>query len=183
MAAWLLTAWLELALLLGVGHGLVLDMSRGASHRTGLDLLAAGGLLALGLNALLAGEADTGTLWEQRLERLAALGMAPLIGLSTLLQVVTPDDLFLYAKAAASMLAANLGLGREWVVAGLFGLLTATLLLLPLLALGLLGAERVRPWLSGARQWITGRGDQLVGVISLGLALYLGWQGIEGLRG
>lgn len=183
VGAWLLTAWLELALLLGVGHGLVLDMTRGTSHRTGLDLLAAGGLLALGLKALLAGEADAATVWDRRLERLAALGMAPLIGLSTLLQVLTPDDLFLYAKAAASMLAADLGLGREWLVAGGFGLLTATLLLPPLLALGLLGQERVRPWLAGARRWITERGDRLVGGISLALAIVLGWQGIEGLAG
>lgn len=183
VTAWLLTAWLELALLLGLGHGLVLDMSRGTSHRTGLDLLAAGGLLALGLNALLSDQADAGPAWERRLDRLAGLGMVPLIGLSTLLQVATPDDLFLYARAAASLLAADPGRTQEWILAGLFGLLTGSLLLLPLLLLLLLGRERLTPWLQRARRWLTTRGEALVGLVSLALALYLGWQGVEGLLG
>jgi hypothetical protein len=160
----------------------VLNMSKGADHRTGLDLLAAGGLLALGLNALLAAQADAGPVWERRLDRFAALGLAPLIGLSILLQVMTPDDLFLYAKAAGSMLAAGLDRTQEWLVAALFGLGTATLLVLPLLALLLLGSERMVPRLQRGRAWLVARGELLVGLVSLVLAAYLGWQGIEGLR-
>jgi len=39
---------LAVTLMLTVGHGLLLTMDRGSSHRTGLDLLAAGSLLGLG---------------------------------------------------------------------------------------------------------------------------------------
>ena len=56
VAAWLVTAALAVTLLLTVGHGLVLSMEKGTSHRTGLDLLAAGALLGLGLKELLSKE-------------------------------------------------------------------------------------------------------------------------------
>jgi len=56
------------------------------------------------------------------------------------------------------------------------------LLLVPLLALLLLGAERVQPLLRSGKQWLFARGDLLVGLVSIGLAAYLGWQGIEGLQ-
>jgi hypothetical protein len=46
---WIITAATVLLLLLTLGHGLLLTMDKGDSHRTGLDLLAAGALLALGL--------------------------------------------------------------------------------------------------------------------------------------
>ena len=53
VAAWLITSALVLVLLLGVGHGFLLTMERGSSHRTGLDLLGGGALVAVGLNELL----------------------------------------------------------------------------------------------------------------------------------
>jgi hypothetical protein len=51
--SWVVTVTLMVVLLLTVGHGLLLTMDKGSSHRTGLDLLAAGALLALGLKELL----------------------------------------------------------------------------------------------------------------------------------
>jgi hypothetical protein len=36
--------------------------------------------------------------------------------------------------------------------------------------------------LEAAKQWLFRRGDLLLGLLSLALAIYLGWQGIEGLR-
>ena len=39
--------------LLTLGHGLLLDMSHGSKHRTGLDLIAGGALVALPLPLLL----------------------------------------------------------------------------------------------------------------------------------
>jgi hypothetical protein len=51
-----------------------------------------------------------------------------------------------------------------------------------LLAVVVLGTERVQPLLRSGKQWIFSRGDLLVGLVGIGLALYLGWQGIEGLR-
>jgi hypothetical protein len=44
-----------LLLLLSVGHGLLLTMEKGSGHRTGLDLLGAGALLALGLQGAAGG--------------------------------------------------------------------------------------------------------------------------------
>jgi hypothetical protein len=183
VAAWLLTSALELALMLSLGHGLVLPMEKGSQHRTGLDLLAAGALLALGLRELLnAGEEGESPAWSRRLAGFGALPLLPLLGLSSLVQVVSPDDLFLYAKASGNLLAAGLDRSREWLVGGFFTLSTALLLMVPLLALAVLGRERVIPGLEGGKSWLLRNADPLVGLVSLALAGYLGWQGIEGLR-
>jgi len=49
LLGWALTTALAVALLIMVRHKLPIDMSMGTNHRTGLDLLVAGALLALGL--------------------------------------------------------------------------------------------------------------------------------------
>jgi hypothetical protein len=54
--------------------------------------------------------------------------------------------------------------------------------LVPLLALVLLGQQRVLPVLQAGKQWLLGRGDLLVGLMGIALAVYLGSQGIAGLR-
>lgn len=184
VATWLTASFLMLVTLLAVGHGLLLTMDKGSSHRTGLDLLAAGALLALGLRELLEERAEGAEPpgWSRQLDRFVAMPLPPLLALSVLLQLLSPDDLFLYAKAGGSLLAADLGRGREWLAGGLFCLSTAVFLVLPLGALLLLGPERVLPALRGCRDWLLARGDLLVGLVSLALAAYLGWEGIEGLR-
>ena len=58
VATWLTVSILMLVTLLALGHGLLLTMDKGTSHRTGLDLLAAGALLALGLRELLEKRAE-----------------------------------------------------------------------------------------------------------------------------
>ncbi|MEB3182987.1 MAG: GAP family protein [Cyanobacteriota bacterium] len=183
VAGWCLTSALMLLLLLSLGHGFLLTMQQGTRHRTGLDLLAAGALLAIALNELLK-RPEEGALpaWTARIETFGAMPLLPLLGLSSLIQVASPDDLFLYAKASASLLEAGLRRLPELLLAALFALATALLLLLPLGAVLLLGRERSLPALQGLRQWLFRRGDALVGAVSLALALYLGWQGIEGLR-
>jgi hypothetical protein len=181
VAAWLLTSALMVTALLTLGHGLLLTMEKGTSHRTVLDLLAAGVLLGLGLRELLLQRIGAeASAWGDRLDALCALPLVPLLAFSTLLQVVSPDDLFLYARSAGTLLAAGLGGASELAVAALFSLASSLLLLLPLLAL-LLGRERVQPAFEAGRRWLIGNGDGLVGSISLLLAAYLGWQGIEGL--
>lgn len=185
VAAWLLISALELLLLLSVGHGLLLTMERGSSHRTGLDLLAAGGLLALGLNELVTRreEGDGPSALSSRLDRFAAMPLPLLLGFSALVQLISPDDIFLYAKATGSLLAQNLNHASELLVGGLFTVATGVLLLVPLLALLLLGQERLLPLLRQGKDWLIARGDVVVGLICLLLAAYTGWQGIEGLRG
>jgi hypothetical protein len=183
VAGWLLTTAAAVGLLLTVGHGLVLTMEKGSGHRTGLDLLAAGALLGLGLKELLSREEEGQALgWTNKLEQFCAMPLPLLLGVSAGLELASPDDVFLLAKTAGSLLQAGLGLGGELLATAVFTLVSGLLLLLPLLALVALGAERVQPLLRGGKQWLFARGDLLVGLVSIGLALYLGWQGVDGLR-
>lgn len=183
VAGWLLTTAGAVALLLTVGHGLVLTMAKGSGHRTGLDLLAAGALLGLGLKELLTREEEgTPPGWTDKLERFCAMPLPLLLGVSAAIELASPDDLFLLAKTAGSLLEAGLGRGAEALATAVFSLVSGLLLLVPLLALLLLGSERVQPLLRGGKQWLFARGDLLVGLVSIGLAAYLGWQGIEGLQ-
>jgi hypothetical protein len=133
---------------------------------------------------LLASRQERGEMpgWAARLDGFCAMALAPLLGLSALLEVASPDDLFLFAKSAGSLLAAHLGRAQELGVVLLFGVSSAVLLLLPLLALLLLGQQRVLPVLQGGKQWLLARGDLLVGVMGSALAVYLASQGIQGLR-
>jgi hypothetical protein len=96
-------------------------------------------------------------------------------------QVASPDDLFLYAKSASSLLEAGLDRPLEVAAAAAFCLLTATLLVLPLVALAVVGQERLLPLLERCKGWLFEKAELIVTAISLGLAGYLGWQGVEGL--
>ncbi|MGB7565865.1 MAG: GAP family protein [Prochlorococcaceae cyanobacterium] len=180
---WITTIALLTTLMLTVGHGLLLSMEKGSDHRTGLDLLAAGALLALGLNELLhrreEGSEPPG--WTRTLDRLVNQPLPLLIGAAAAIELISPDDLFLAAKAAGSELAAGLTRGQEWLATGFFTLAASLLLLLPL-ALVVVRRNRVLPQLQRAKDTLYARGDLVVGGLSLVLAGYLGWQGIEGLR-
>ncbi len=183
VAGWLVTAALAVTLLLTLGHGLVISMDKGTNHRTGLDLLAAGALLALALKELLEREEEGNPPgWTRRLDQFCALPLPLLLLLSAGLQLAAPDDLFLYAKAAGSLLSAGLARPQEVLATALFTLVSGGLLIAPLAAVALLGSDRVLPRLGRLRLWLFRRGDLLVGVMSLALAAYLGWEGIEGLR-
>jgi hypothetical protein len=183
VVGWLLVSLLEITLLLALGHGLLITMEKGTDHRTGLDLLAAGALLAVGLNELIRrGEDESVPGWAMKLDRFCAMPLLPLLGLSALVQVISPDDVFLYAKAGGSLLAAGFDRPEEVVAVLLFCLATSLLLLVPLAGLALLGQERLQPWLERGKAWLYARADTLVGLVSLALAIYLGAQGIEGLR-
>ena len=160
MAGWLLTAALAVTLLLSVGHGLLLSMDKGTSHRTGLDLLAAGALLGLGMKELLHKEdgdaAPPG--WTRKLDQFCAMPLPLLLAISAALEVVRPDALFLFIKTAGS------------------------LLLIPLLTLLLAGPERVLTPLERYKQWLFSKGDLLVGLVSVSLAVYLGTPEKENCR-
>jgi hypothetical protein len=115
VAGWLITAALAVTLLLTVGHGLLLSMDKGSSHRTGLDLLAAGALLALGMKELLnkedADSAPPG--WTRKLDQFCAMPLPLLLAISAALEVARPDALFLFTKTAGSLLTAGLSTGTE----------------------------------------------------------------------
>ena len=180
---WMLTVSAMVVLLLTVGHGLLLTMEKGSSHRTGLDLLAAGALLALGLKELLdrREEGAEAPGWTRQLHRFCAMPLPLLLGVSSALEVVSPDDLFLFAKTASALLASGLPRLQETLYTGAFTLASSTALLLPFLAV-LIGREQVLPLLERGKTLLFNKGDLLVGGLSLVLAGYLGWQGIEGLQ-
>ncbi len=50
--AWFITNSIAIALLVTVGKGLTLSMEKGGIHQVGIDLFAAGALLALGMREL-----------------------------------------------------------------------------------------------------------------------------------
>lgn len=179
---WFVTTALMVLLMLSLGHGLLLPMQQGSDHRTGLDLLAAGALLALGLKELLS-PASEGSVpgWASQLDRFAAMPLPLLLAVSAGIELVSPDDLFLFAKAASALLAAQLSRAGESIDLALFGGVASLWLALPLLAL-LIGRDRILPLLESGKTLLYVQGDRLVGVISLALAVYLGWQGITGLR-
>ena len=183
LLSWMATIALMVVILLTVGHTLLLSMDQGSSHRTGLDLLAAGALLALGLKELLEsredGEEPPG--WTRQLDRFCAMPLPLLIGASCAIEVVSPDDLFLFAKGASALLAAGLGRGQELLYAAGFTVASSLALLLPFLAV-LIGRDQVVPLLVKGKQLLFNNGDLLVGGLSLVLAGYLGWQGIAGLQ-
>ncbi|WP_255448076.1 MULTISPECIES: GAP family protein [unclassified Synechococcus] len=180
---WMVTIALMVGLLLTVGHGFLLSMEQGTSHRTGLDLLGAGALLALGLRELLPSKQGLKEppAWSKQLDRLSSLPLPLLIGASAGLEVISPDDVFLVAKAAAALLAAGLAWRQEWILAALFTVAASLLLLLPYLAV-VLNRQGILPLLERGKALLLARSDLVVGGLSLALAGYLGWQGIEGLR-
>ena len=183
LLSWMATIALMVVILLTVGHTLLLSMEQGSSHRTGLDLLAAGALLALGLKELLEsredGQEPPG--WTRQLDRFCAMPLPLLIGASCAIEVVSPDDLFLFAKGASALLAAGLGRGQELLYTASFTVASSLALLLPFLAV-LIGRDQVVPLLVKGKQLLFNNGDLLVGGLSLVLAGYLGWQGIAGLQ-
>ena len=60
VGGWLLTSALAVIGLLTLGHGLLLDMTHGSDHRTDLDLIGGGALIALGGRELIRGVLDDG---------------------------------------------------------------------------------------------------------------------------
>ncbi len=184
VVSWLVMNALVIGLLLGVGHGFLLTMEKGSSHRTGLDLLAAGAFLALGLKALTSTSAaeEGGPEWSRQLDRLLALPLPLLLLLSAGLQVAGPDDLFLYAKAAGALFRPGWDWLEDTALTLGFSGMTSLLLLLPLVACAVAGQERSRPALSLLKRGLERYGQALVGGICIALGLLVGWQGVEGLR-
>ena len=183
VVSWMVTTGLMVVLLLTLGHGLLLSMEKGSHHRTGLDLLAAGALLALGLKELLERRADDEASpgWTRQLDRFSALPLPVLLSASCALELISPDDLFLFAKTASCLLAAGLNRIQEGIGTAVFASSASLALLLPWMAV-LIGRKRVMPLLEGTKALLFKRGDLVVASLSLLLAGYLGWQGIEGLQ-
>ena len=182
VGGWLLTSALAVIGLLTLGHGLLLDMTQGSDHRTGLDLIGGGALIALGGRELIRGVLDDGAApaWSGSVDRFAAMPLPLLLLISSVTEVVSPDDLLLFAKSAAVILVAQLRLREEIACSVGFSAAASALLLIPFLAV-LIGRQRVLPLLQRGKTALLRRGELVVGSLSFGLGAYLGWQGISGL--
>ncbi|HJN35234.1 MAG: GAP family protein [Prochlorococcus sp.] len=182
VAGWIATTMIVVILLLTVGHNLVLDMTHGSQHRTGLDLLAGGALIALGAKELLRvfADGDEEPAWTKTVDRFVSLPLPLLIGIGALTELASPDDVFLFAKSAALVLSANLQPTQELISTAAFTFGSSLLLLTPLLAV-IIGKDSVLPILQKGKQILFARGELVVGGISLALGAYIGWQGISGL--
>mgnify|MGYP000851346363 CR=1 FL=1 len=182
VAGWMVTTLAAVGVLLTVGHSLVLDLTHGSHHRTGLDLLAGGALIALGAKELLGTwiEHDQPPGWTQSIHRFVAMPIPVLVGLGSLTELASPDDLLLFAKAASVVLAADLPIGQELVGMLLFSAAASVLLLVPLMAT-VISRGQVLPMLEQGKQLLFAHGDRAVGGMSLALGVYLGWQGVSGL--
>jgi|MDSV01.3.fsa_nt_gb hypothetical protein len=182
VAGWVVTTLATVSLLLTVGHTLVLDMTQGSQHRTGLDLLAGGALIAIGVKELLRSlaDGDNPPTWTRSIDRFVAMPLPLLIGLGALTEVASPDDLFLFAKSAAVVLAAQLPTWQE--VIGLIAFTTGAslMLMLPLMAV-VVSRQKVLPLLEKGKQLLFARGEFVVSGVSLALGGYLVWQGLSGL--
>ena len=179
---WLLTTAVVVVGLLTIGHGLLLDMSHGSQHRTGLDLIAGGALVALGgrelIRAVLHDDGPPG--WTRAVDRFAAMPLPLLLLISSVTEIISPDDLLLFAKCSAVILAAELPLSEEIACSITFSLAASLLLIVPFAAV-LIGRDRVLPWLRTGKTILLNRGELVLGGVSLLLGGYLGWQGITAL--
>ena len=84
-------------------------------------------------------------------------------------------------RTELDLLSAGLSRIQEGIGTAVFASSASLALLLPWMAV-LIGRKRVMPFLEGTKALLFKRGDLVVASLSLLLASYLGWQGIEGLQ-
>ena len=182
VAGWVVTTMATSALLVTVGHSLVLDMTQGSYHRTGLDLLAGGALIAVGSRELLRSftDGDTPPAWTASVDRFVNMPLPLLLVLGAVAEVASPDDLVLFAKSAGVVLAAQLPTWQELIGLLAFTIGASLLMLTPLIAVAI-GRTKVVPVLERGKEVLFARGELVVAAVSLGIGGYLGWQGISGL--
>ena len=168
---------LLLLLLLGAS-----PLRRGGLFVGGWLLTSALAVIGLGGRELIRGLLDDGAApaWSGAVDRFAAMPLPLLLLISSVTEVISPDDLLLFAKSAAVILAAQLPLQEEIACSIGFSTAATALLLVPFLAV-LIGRERVLPLLQRGKTALLRRGELVVSSLSFALGSYLGWQGISGL--
>ena len=101
------------------------------------------------------------------MDRFAALPLPLLLLISSATEIISPDDLLLFAKTAGVILAQGLSLQGEVASSLVFSLSASVLLLVPFVAV-VLGGERVLPMLQQrknhpAEPWGIGGGQRELG--------------------
>ena len=179
---WTLANLLAVALLMLLGQRLDLSPDHGEREQVLIDLLGAGGLLALGIYQLtpqaLIGEEGMAL---RLMNRLPQLDTIVLVGIGAAGALLTPENLVFYLKEASLLLINHPGLSADLEVGGLFGLAASSFLLLPPLT-WIASQGGIRPAIEKLEDWLQHRAEPLVGVLALVFAAYLLYEGIHGLE-
>jgi hypothetical protein len=179
---WTLANVLAVVLLLVVGSHFALSLTHGEREQVLIDLVGAGGLLALGLYQL----TPQATIGEEGMAlrlmgRLPDLSDGVLVAIGAAGALLTPENLVFYLKEAGLMLMNHPGLSADLELTSLYALMASSLLLLPPLAwIGSRGGIRVA--IERLEDWLQHRAEPLVGVLALLFAAYLFYEGIHGLE-
>jgi hypothetical protein len=182
LTGWILANGGALGLVVTVGGRLNWAMHLGSRGQILIDLIGAGALLGLGLFQLTPAVAIGEENWAMQLMgKLPELGGLPLLTLGAGCALVSPENLVFYLKEGSMLLTNHTTLRGDLEVGAVFVAITTSLLLLPPL-LWVLSGGRLRAPLTALNDWLVRRAEWLVGIFALILGLYLGWQGLEGLR-
>ena len=178
---WTLANVLAVALLLLLGSHFALSLAHGEREQVLIDLVGAGGLLALGLYQL----TPQATIGEEGMA-LRLMGRLPdfsdgvLVAIGAAGALLTPENLVFYLEEAGLMLINHPGISADLELTSLYALMASSLLLLPPLAwIGSRGG--IRTAIERLEDWLQHRAEPLVGVLALLFAAYLFYEGIHGL--
>jgi hypothetical protein len=179
---WTLANLLAVAALMLLGSHFAISLEHGEREQILIDLLGAGGLLALGLYQL----TPQATIGEEGMalrlmNRLPDLGDGVLVAIGAAGALLTPENLVFYLKQAGLLLINHPGLSADLEVGGVFALMASSLLLLPPLAWIASGGS-IREPIQRLEDWLQHRAEVLVGVLALVFAAYLLFEGLHGLE-
>jgi hypothetical protein len=178
---WTLANVLAVLALMLVGSHFAINLEHGEREQVLIDLLGAGGLLALGLHQL----TPQATVGEEGMalrlmNRLPDLADGVLVAIGAAGALLTPENLVFYLKEAGLLLINHPGLPADVEVTGLFALAASSLLLLPPLAwIGTAGG--IREPIERLENWLQHRAEPLVGILAIVFAAYLFYEGLHGL--
>ncbi len=178
---WSLANLLAVLALMLLGGSLAMTPHHGHRDQVLIDLIGAGGLLALGLYQLtpqaLIGEEGMALRLMNKLPEMATW-LLVLVGAAGAL--LTPENLVFYLKEAGLLLINHPGLRADVEISGLFVLAASSLLLLPPLA-WIVSAGSIRTPIAALEEWLQHKAEWLVGVLALVFAVYLFYEGLHGL--
>ena len=110
-------------------------------------------------------------------QRLLELPFPLMLALSCGCQLLSPEDGFLYARALNQLRQAGIEGTERFGAIMLLWLISSSLMILPLVLLGAMGAMRTGSFLEPIQRGLVDHGAEFGAILSLGLASYLGWQG------
>jgi hypothetical protein len=178
---WTLANVLAVLALMLLGSHFAINLEHGEREQVLIDLLGAGGLMALGLHQL----TPQATVGEEGMalrlmNRLPDLDDRVLVAIGAAGALLTPENLVFYLKEAGLLLVNHPGLPADVEITSLFALMASSLLLLPpLVWIGTAGS--IRGPIETLEQWLQHRAEPLVGILALLFAVYLFYEGLHGL--